>query len=70
MWGGDRPDKLVRKELFLKVYLKNKIFDSSPLDKRLKKFETIYLLFWFKHSLQSWTEVEQFSSLQPSLQKE
>ena len=70
MWGGDRPDKSVRKELFLNVYLKDKIFDSFSIDKRLKEFETIYLLFWFKHFLQSWTEVEQFLSLQPSLQKE
>ena len=70
MWGGDRPDKSVRKELFLKTYLKDKIFDLFSLDKKLKEFETIYLVFWFKHSLQSWTEVEQLSSLQPSLQKE
>ena len=70
MWGGDRPDKSMREELFLKIYLKDTIFDSFSIDKRLKELETIYLLFWFKHSLQSWTEVEQFLSLQPSWQKE
>ena len=70
MWGGDRPDKSVRKELFLKTYLKDKIFDSFSLDKKLKEFETINLLFWFKHSLQSWIEEEQLSLSHPFLQIE